>query len=73
MYNLCASVRGEGWGLSLPTYNSTSEMFAVQNIPSFGQLLKKFAFRLMTRIASSMNSFMVNIYSSSVPMFFSTI
>ena len=55
--------------LSLPTYNSGSEMFAVLNIPSFGELLRKFAFSLMTRIASSMNSFMVNIYSSSVPMF----
>ena len=55
--------------LSLPTYNSASEMFAVLNIPSFGELLRKFAFSLMTRIASSMNSFMVNIYSSSVPMF----
>ena len=25
--------------LSLPTYNSASEMFAVLNIPSFGELL----------------------------------
>ena len=48
---------------------SASEMFVVLNIPSFGELLRKFAFSLMTRIASSMNSFMVNIYSSSVPMF----
>ena len=55
--------------LSLPTYNSASEMFAVLNIPSFRELLRKFAFSLLTRIASSMNSFMVNIYSSSVPMF----
>ena len=39
--------------LSLPTYNSASEMFAVLNIPSFGELLRKFAFSLMTRIASS--------------------
>ena len=58
--------------LSLPAYNSAisaSEIFAVLNIPSFGELLRKFAFSLMTRIASSMNSFMVNIYSSSVSMF----
>ena len=55
--------------LSLPTYNSASEMLAVLNIPSFGELLRKFAFGLKTRIASSMNSFMVNIYSSSVSMF----
>ena len=49
---------------SLPTYNSASEMF-----PSFGELLRKFAFSLMTRIFSSTNSFMVILYSSSVPMF----
>ena len=41
--------------LSLPTYNSASEMFAVLNITSFGKLLRKFAFSLMTRIATSMN------------------
>ena len=50
--------------LSLPTYNSASEIF-----PSFGELLRKFAFSLMTRIFSSTNSFMVILYSSSVPMF----
>ena len=54
--------------LSLPTYNS--EMFVVLNIPSFGELLRKFAFSLKTRISPSMNSFMANIYSSSVPKFF---
>ena len=57
--------------LSLPTYNSVSDMFAVLNISSFGEWLRKFAFRLMTRISASLNSFMVilNIYSSSVAMF----
>ena len=55
--------------LSLPTYNSAREMFAVLNIPSFGELLRKFALSLMTTISSSINLFMVNIYSSSVPMF----
>ena len=55
--------------LSLPTNNSASKMFAVLNIPLFGELLRKFAFSLMKRIASSINSFMSNIYSSSVPMF----
>ena len=29
--------------LSLPTYNSASEMFVVLNIQSFGELLTKFA------------------------------
>ena len=45
--------------LTLPTYNSASEMFAVLNIPSFGESLRKFAFSFMTRIALSMNSFLV--------------
>ena len=55
--------------LSLPTYNSASEMFAVLNIPSFGELLRKFAFSFMSRMSSSINVFMVNIYNSSVPLF----
>ena len=54
--------------LSLPTYNSASEMFAVLNIPSFGELLRKFAFSFMPRVSSSINVFMVNIYNSSVPL-----
>ena len=58
--------------LSLPTYNSASEMFVVLNIPSFGELLGIFAFSLMITISSPMNSFMVNIYSSFVPMFSKT-
>ena len=55
--------------LSLPTYNSASEMFAVLNIPSFGELIRKFAFSFMSRMSSSINVFMVNIYNSSVPLF----
>ena len=55
--------------LSLPTYNSACEMFAVLNIPSFGELLRKFAFSFMSRMSSSINVFMVNIYDSSVPLF----
>ena len=55
--------------LSLPTYNSASEMFAVLNIPSFGELLRKFAFSLMTRIASLMNSFMVIFIAPQCPCF----
>ena len=55
--------------LSLPTYNSASEMFAVLNIPSFGDLLRKFAFSFMSRMSSSINVFMVNDYNSSVPLF----
>ena len=47
--------------LSLPAYNSAIEMFAVLNIPSFGELFKKFAFSLMAGISSLINSFIVNI------------
>ena len=39
--------------LSLPTYNSDSEMFTVLNIYSFGEFLRKFAISLMSRIVSS--------------------
>ena len=46
-----------------------SEMFAVLNIPSFGELLRKFAFSFVSRMSSSINVFMVNIYNSSVPLF----
>ena len=45
--------------LTLPTYNSASEMFAVLNIPSFGESFRKFAFSFMTRIALSMNPFLI--------------
>ena len=54
---------------SFSTYNSASEMFAVLNIPSFGELLRKFAFSFMSRMCSSINVFMVNIYNSSVSQF----
>ena len=55
--------------LTLPTHNSASEMFAVLNIPLFGELLRKFAFRFTSSMSSSINLFMVNICSSSVPYF----
>ena len=41
--------------LSLPIINSASEMFAVLNIPSFGELIRKFAFSFMSRMSSSIN------------------
>ena len=44
--------------LSLPTYNSASEMFAVLNIPSLGELLRKFAYSFMSKMFSSINLFM---------------
>ena len=55
--------------LSLPIYNSASEMFAVLNNPSFGELLLNLAFSFMSRISLSINVFMINIYNSSVPLF----
>ena len=51
--------------LSLHTYNSATEMFAVLNIPSFGELLRKFAFSFMSRMSSSINVFMVNVVAMS--------
>ena len=55
--------------LSLPICNSVSEMFAVLNIPSFGELLRNFAFSFMSRISSSINVSMVNMLNSSAPLF----
>ena len=55
--------------LSFPTYNSASEMFAVLNIPSFGELLRKFAFSFVSKMSSSINVFVVNIYNFSVSPF----
>ena len=37
--------------LSLPAYNSASEMLPVLNIPSFGELLRKIAFSFMSRLS----------------------
>ena len=55
--------------LSLSTHNSASEMFAVLNIPPFGELLEKIAFSFMSRMSSFSNVFMVNFHNSSVPLF----
>ena len=41
--------------LLLPTYNSANKMFAVLNIPSFGELLGKFALNVMIKISVSIN------------------
>ena len=48
--------------LNLPKYNSASEMFANLNVPSFNELLRKFAFSFKTRIIESDNS-LVNVLS----------
>ena len=41
--------------LGLPKYNSASEIFVNLGIHSFGELLKKFVFRLKTQISVSHN------------------
>ena len=55
--------------LSLPTYNSASEMFVVLNILSFGELLRKLHSVLCQECLHLLMLFMVNIYNSSVPLF----
>ena len=37
--------------------------------PSFGELLRKFAFSFMSRMSSCINLFMVSIYNPSVSLF----
>ena len=40
---------------NLPKYNSASEMFVNLNIPSFGELLRKFVFSFKSAIMNSDN------------------
>ena len=55
--------------LNLPKYNSASEMFVNLNIPSFGELLRKFAFKFKIRIIESDNSLVNNNVTSTIPLF----
>ena len=43
--------------LNLPKYNSASEMFVNLNIPSFGELLRKFVCSFKSRIMNSDNTY----------------
>ena len=55
--------------LNLPKYNSVSEMFVYLNIPSFGELLRKFAFSVKSRIMNSDNLLINGIVRSATPLF----
>ena len=55
--------------LSLLTYNSANKILAAENLSSFGELLRNFAFSFMFKILAPVNLTMVNIYNSLVPLF----
>ena len=55
--------------LNLPKYNSASEMFVNLNIPSIGELLRKFMFSFKSRIMSSDNLLVNGIVRSAMPLF----
>lgn len=54
--------------LGVPRYFSASEMFVSLNIPSFGELLRKYIFSFINRIMTSNNSYILNIYTSTVTL-----
>ena len=54
----------------IPKYNSASEMFVqLNNIKSFGELLRKYVFCFTNRLILSDNSIQSSICDSSVPIF----
>ena len=55
--------------LSLPEYNSVSEMFVNLNIPSFDLLLLKICFCFSKRSINSDNSLVNGIVMSVAPLF----
>ena len=50
--------------LGLPSHNSASGMFVNLNIPSFGELLRKYVYSFRNRLESSENSIIRGIYLS---------
>ena len=54
--------------LGIPTYNSAKEMFVILNIPSFGELLRKFAYSFRNRVMCSSNMYLYGICNSTVPL-----
>ena len=55
--------------LGVPKYNSASDMFVSLNILSFGELLRKYVFSFMNRLSTSCNSYIADIFDSSVPIY----
>ena len=50
--------------LGLPSHNSASGMFVNLNIPSFGELLRKYVYNFRNRLESSENSIIHGIFLS---------
>ena len=50
--------------VGLPSHNSASGMFVNLNIPSFGELLRKYVYSFRNRLESSENSIIRGIYLS---------
>ena len=54
--------------LGLPSHNSTSGMFVNLNIPSFGELLRKYVYNFRNRLETSDNVIIRRIYLSHFPL-----
>ena len=54
--------------LGLPSHNSASSMFANLNIPSFGELLRKYVYNFRNRLEISDNVIIRGIYLSHTPL-----
>ena len=55
--------------LNLPTWNSASEMFVNLNIPSFGELMRKYIHSFVNIITEcKQNSIISSIVNSSIPL-----
>ena len=50
--------------LGLPSHNSASDMFVNLNIPSFGELLRKYVYSFRNRLETSDNIIIHGIYLS---------
>ena len=54
--------------LGLPSHNSASGMFVNLNIPSFGELLRKYVHNCRNRLETSDNVIILVIYLSHFPL-----
>ena len=54
--------------LGLPSHNSASAMFVNLNIPSFGELLRKYVYNFRNRLETSDNVIIRGIYLSHFPL-----
>ena len=54
--------------LGLPSHNSASSMFVNLNIPSFGELLRKYVYNFRNRLETSDNVIIRGIYLSHITL-----